>query len=56
MVQGESLIDTILAYCENHDIDEDIIAKTISKSLKEKILVEARDRNIMDSDDGVLDI
>lgn len=52
---GDSLIDTILAYCELNDIDEEVIAKLITKSLKEKIAVEAIENNLIIHDaSGVL--
>ena len=54
MQDGETLMDTIIAYCEENDIDLEVAAKLVSKSLKEKIRVEAEDRNMMRRDEGRL--
>jgi hypothetical protein len=40
-------IDVILDYCKNHDIDVDNVGKLITKSLKEKIQLEAEEFNLM---------
>ena len=40
-------IDVIIDYCKNHDIDIDNVGKLITKSLKEKIQVEAEESNLM---------
>jgi hypothetical protein len=53
---GESLIDTILAYCEERDIDVDVTAKLVTKSLKEKLAVEFEERNMLQSEHGTLDL
>jgi hypothetical protein len=53
---GDSLIDTLLAYCEINDIEESIISKLITKSLKEKIYSEALDMKLMSNkENGTLD-
>lgn len=56
MRNGETLIDTILEYCEVNDIDEALIAKLLSQSLKDKILVEAQESKLMANVGGTLDI
>jgi benzoyl-CoA reductase/2-hydroxyglutaryl-CoA dehydratase subunit BcrC/BadD/HgdB len=56
MKNGDSLIDTILSYCDTHDIDEELIAKLLSQSLKDKIMVEAQDLKLMSNLSGTLDI
>lgn len=56
MKRGEPLIHTVLEFCEMNDIDENIIAKLISPSLKDKIQVEAQEDRKMESEDGQLDI
>jgi hypothetical protein len=57
MSSGDSLIDTILTYCDTNDIDEELIAKLISTSLKEKIHLEAVELRLLGSiESGVLDI
>lgn len=40
-------IDVILDYCKNYDIDVDNVGKLITKSLKEKIQLEAEEFNLM---------
>lgn len=52
MTLGMSLIDTILMYCEEHDIDSDVIAKLISRSLKEKIRSEAEYLHMIKPEDN----
>ena len=48
-VQKERIgyIDVIIDYCKNHDIDIDNVGKLITKSLKEKIQLEAEESNLM---------
>jgi hypothetical protein len=53
--EGESLIDTIIAYCEERDIDPEVTARLVTKSLKEKLAVEFEDRNMLRSEHGTLD-
>jgi hypothetical protein len=40
-------IDVILDYCKNHDLDVETVGKLITKSLKEKIQIEAEESNLM---------
>jgi len=57
MQSGETIIDTILAYCEKNDIDEELIAKLLTGSIKEKIRYEALELKLIGvSEDGVLEI
>lgn len=56
IAEGQSLMDTIIAYCDEKDIEIDSVGKMVSKSLKEKIRVEAVDLNMMRQEDGVLPI
>lgn len=56
ITDGQSLMDTIIAYCDEKDIEIDSVGKMISKSLKEKIRVEAVDLNMMRQEEGVLPI
>lgn len=53
---GESLMDTIIAYCDDKDIDVEVVAKLVTKSLKEKIRVEAVAANLMRQEEGTLPI
>ena len=41
-----SYIDAIVSYCEKNNIETDTVGKLISKPLKEKIEVEARNLNL----------
>jgi hypothetical protein len=56
MENGETIIDTLLAYCDEHDIDEELITKLLTQSIKEKIKEEAIELRLMDSETGTLDI
>ena len=56
MKRGETLIDIILEYCDIHDLDEAVVAKLLSNSLKGKIHVEAVDLKLIETEDGILDI
>ena len=40
-------IDMIIDYCKNHDLDIENVGKLITKSLKEKIQIEAEESNLM---------
>ena len=42
-----SYIDAIVSYCEKNNIETDTVGKLISKPLKEKIEVEARNLNLL---------
>jgi len=42
-----SYIDAIVLYCEEHSIDPSTISKLVSKPLKEKIEIEARNLNLL---------
>lgn len=53
--EGMELIDVILNYCEEKDIDVDVTAKLITKSLKEKLAIEFQTRNMLRSETGTLD-
>lgn len=55
MKRGETLLDTILEYCDTNDIDEDVVAKLLSPSLKEKIQQEAIENKLMVATGGTLD-
>jgi len=48
-VQKEKIgyIDMIIDYCKNHDLDIENVGKLITKSLKEKIQIEAEESNLM---------
>lgn len=56
MREGESLIDTIIAYCDEKDIDVDVTAKLVTKSLKEKLAIEFEELNMLRRDHGTLDL
>jgi len=53
--EGMDLIDVILNYCEEKDIDVDVTAKLVTKSLKEKLAVEFQERKMMRSESGTLE-
>ena len=40
-------IDVIIDYCNNYDLDIESVSKLITKSLKEKIQIEAEESNLM---------
>ena len=44
---GISHMDAIFHYCDEADIDLDIVPKLINKSLKDKLEVEARELNFL---------
>lgn len=54
--EGMTLIDTIVAYCEEKDIDVEVTAKLVTKSLKEKLAVEFTELNMLRQEHGMLDI
>lgn len=54
--EGESLIDTIIAYCDDKDIDVDVTAKLVTKSLKEKLAIEFEELNMLRREHGTLDL
>jgi hypothetical protein len=56
MKEGMTLIDTIIAYCDDKDIDVDVTSKLVTKSLKEKLAVEFQDLNMLRRDNGTLDL
>lgn len=43
--EGISYMDAIIAYCGEADIDVESIKSLVNKSLKEKIQIEAEERN-----------
>jgi hypothetical protein len=53
--EGMDLIDVILNYCEEKDIDPDVTAKLVTKSLKEKLAVEFTERNMLRNEHGTLE-
>lgn len=53
--EGMDLIDVILNYCEEKDIDVDVTAKLVTKSLKEKLAIEFQERNMLRSESGTLE-
>lgn len=42
-----SYMDAVIWYCENNDIDTGTVAPMINKSLKEKIKIEAQEKNMV---------
>ena len=42
-----SYIEAIVFYCENNDIELDLVGKLVSRPLKEKIRCEAMDLNFL---------
>ena len=42
-----SYMDAILSFCDEHKIDPAEVGKLISKSLKEKITLEAQELNLL---------
>lgn len=54
--EGMDLIDVILNYCEEKDIDVDVTAKLVTKSLKEKLAIEFQERNMLRNETGTLDL
>lgn len=56
IAEGMDLIDTIIAYCDEKDIDVDATAKLVSKSLKEKLAVEFTERSMLRVEHGTLDL
>ena len=53
--EGMDLIDVILNYCEEKDIDVDVTAKLVTKSLKEKLAIEFQQRKMLRSENGTLE-
>jgi len=47
-----SYMEAVLHYCEEHDIDPGTVSSLISKSLKEKIQVEAIDLRLLNTPKG----
>tara|TARA_Y100000590_G_scaffold254429_1_gene285723 strand:- start:1597 stop:1833 length:237 start_codon:yes stop_codon:yes gene_type:complete len=49
LVQEEdtSYIDAVIYYCEQNDIDYNILSKLIDNTLKAKIELEAREKNFL---------
>lgn len=45
--KGISYMDAILKYCEENEIDPGTIAPLLSKSLKDKVTVEAQNLNYL---------
>ena len=44
---GISHLDAIFHFCDEEDIDLDIVPKLVNKSLQDKLEVEARDLNFL---------
>lgn len=44
---GLNYIDAVIVYCDQNDIEIDSVSKLISKTLKEKIKVDAQNMNYM---------
>jgi len=40
-----SMIDSVLEVCESHHIDPEMVGPIINRSIKEKIFVEAQEKN-----------
>lgn len=47
LAHGLSIMDSLLAYCDEHDLEPDAIANKLTKSLKAKLLAEAEKNNFM---------
>tara|TARA_Y100000310_G_scaffold146925_1_gene146224 strand:- start:1260 stop:1514 length:255 start_codon:yes stop_codon:yes gene_type:complete len=47
MESDMSYMDAIFAFCEERDIDLDVVPKLINQSLKDKLEVEARELNFL---------
>ena len=47
-----SCMDAVLWYCEQNDIDPGTVSSLVSKSLKEKIKVEAVDLRLLNTPKG----
>ncbi len=45
--KGISYMDAVLKYCEDNEIDPSTIAPMISKTLKDKITIEAQNLNYL---------
>lgn len=45
--KGITYMDAVLKYCEENDIDPGTVAPLISKSLKDKLTVEAQNLNYL---------
>ena len=46
-ISGESIMDTIIGYCEKSGLEVDIASTLISSSLKAKIREEAQELNLL---------
>ena len=46
-LSGESIMDTIIGYCEKSGLEVDIASTLISSSLKAKIREEAQELNLL---------
>ena len=46
-ISGESIMDTIVGYCEKSGLEVDIASTLISSSLKAKIREEAQELNLL---------
>ena len=44
---GGSYLDATMVMCEHHRIEPEAIAKYVSKPIREKLEIEARDLNIL---------
>ena len=44
---GNSYIDAILKYCEDNSLEPESAAKFLTKPLKEKLMVEGQNNNIL---------
>lgn len=47
VTSGHGYMDCVIDFCQRNDIDIESIGKLITRSLKEKIRVEATSRNMM---------
>jgi Phage late-transcription coactivator len=47
---GDTITQTIIDYCEDRDLDPEDISKLVSKSLKERIMVEMQESGLMRKD------
>jgi len=45
--KGISYMDAVLLYCEQNDIDPSTVASLLTKTLKDKITIEAQNLNII---------
>ena len=54
--RGGSYIDAVLALCEDYEIEPPIVAKSLSKTLIEKIQMEGQDLNLLPKPKNTLPI